>query len=189
MQKFVNADGLRAAASPRLEPHSGCTCERRDGFWIKHLPGAPGFSWQLYRPIRFGRIGSVCVGPGPPGLPAAATGWGGGVDDGGSYSWLSFCRHSFPSQSDETRKFRPSGLFYTGSVFFFFKRASLPLWLRKRSAGLLGWEWIYVLALLRSMNGSESLRGRKRRASTQLQGQVILEDFGEVVSKYIKISH
>lgn len=30
-----------------------------------------------------------------------------------------------------------------------------------KSAGLLGWEWIYVFALLRSMNGSESPRVRK----------------------------
>lgn len=45
---------------------------------------------------------------------AAATGTG--ADDGGSYSWLSFCHHSFPpvGRNQEVR----SGLFYTGSVFF-----------------------------------------------------------------------
>lgn len=85
------------------------------------------------------------------------------VADGVSYSWLSFCHHSFPPVGRNQEVC--SRLFYAGSVFL---ERLAPFVAQEKSAGLLGWEWIYVLALLRSMNGSESLRVRKLCASTQL---------------------
>lgn len=128
-------------------------------------PGAPGFplSGGIMSALLTDQVWTYRRRLRQPGLLGYSSCDGARVEDGGSYSWLSFCHHSFPpvGRNQEVR----SRLFYTGSVFL---ECLAPFVAQGKSAGLLGWEWIYVFALLRSMNGSESLHVRNRCASTQL---------------------
>lgn len=105
-------------------------------------------------------IGTVCTGW-PTWFTAAVT-----PGDAAGHILGSVSVTAVSLQLGETRKFR-AGCFTQGSVFF--RSPLAPFVAREKRAGLLGWEWIYVFALLRSMNGSKSLRLRKHGASAQLQ--------------------
>lgn len=75
-----------------------------------------------------------------------------------------FLSPQFPSSGTKPGSSQPAVLRRGPS----FSEPFVPFVAQEKSAGLLGWEWIYAFALLRSMNGSESQRVRKHGAATQL---------------------
>lgn len=168
MQKFVNLDSgfLAFIGYNQTEAKSVSIQRFRDGVWIRNLHRSARLS-----PARLNHVtyidwwdSGVLAGFTSARQPGLQQLWRGP----GWWWWVIFLAQflspQFPSSGTQPGSSQPAVLRRGPS----FSEPFVPFVAQEKSAGLLGWEWIYVFALLRSMNGSEGLRVRKHGAATQL---------------------